>query len=124
MNWIVNFLKKPYLAILLTLFVATICFIPSDTVPETDLPFFDKTVHFLAFAALGFSWLGFIPSYWFVFICLSLFAYLVEIVQKLLPAGFNRSFDYYDILADVIGIVIGFGCYKIYLMIVDYLGWD
>jgi VanZ family protein len=104
-------LKKPYAAIFTTLVVAILCFMPSKELPE--LSGGDKMAHFLAFAALGFLWMKFNGLWLKNFIWLFFFAILIEIVQYLLPIEFHRSFDKYDILADTIGILIGFSIYII-----------
>lgn len=103
-------LKKPYTAIFTTLLVAILCFMPSKDIPNI---MDDKTAHFLSFAATGFLWMKF-NGFWLKnFVWLLIFAILIEIVQYLLPIEFHRSFDKYDILADTIGILIGFFIYII-----------
>ena len=100
------FYLKPHFTIFLTVVIAILCFIPSERIPDVSTD--DKTAHFLAFAALGFSWFMFLKNYVKVAIGLSFFAVFIEIVQYLLPVSFHRAFDLLDILADILGIFIGF----------------
>ncbi len=99
--------EKPYLAVLLTLVVAVLCFLPSDSLPPSELTFMDKIQHFLAFAALSFCWRATGQSFIAVLIGLLLYAIFIEIVQFNLPPSFKRSFDYFDIVADCVGALIG-----------------
>ena len=66
----------------------------------------DKLVHFIAFAALAFPLartgrFGLLP----VFIGASAFGGIIELVQP----SFNRSADFNDWVADVVGVVLGIG---------------
>jgi glycopeptide antibiotics resistance protein len=78
---------------------------PSKNIPDVSTD--DKTAHFLAFAALGFSWVMYFKNYLKVAVGLSIFAVFIEIVQYLLPESFHRGFDAWDIFADILGIAIG-----------------
>ncbi len=100
------FYLKPYFSIFLTVVIGILCFIPSENVPDVSTN--DKTAHFVAFAVLGFSWFMFLKNYLKVAIGLTFFAVFIEFVQYLLPVSFHRGFDLLDILADVLGIGIGF----------------
>ncbi len=99
------FYLKPYFSIFLTIVIGILCFIPSANIPDVSD---DKTAHFVAFAVLGFSWFMFLKNYIKVAIGLTFFAVFIEVVQYLLPISFHRAFDLLDILADVLGIGIGF----------------
>ena len=79
---------------------------PSENIPDVSAD--DKTAHFVSFAVLGFSWFMYLKNYAIVAIGLTFFAVFIEFVQYLLPVSFHRSFDLLDILADVLGIGIGF----------------
>ena len=100
------FYLKPYFSIFLTVVIGVLCFIPSENIPDVSTD--DKTAHFVAFAVLGFSWFMFLKNYLKVAIGLTFFAVFIEFVQYLLPVSFHRAFDLLDILADVLGIGIGF----------------
>jgi len=99
------FYLKPYFTIFLTVVIGILCFMPSNNIPDVSA---DKTAHFVSFALLAFSWLMFLKNYYKVAIGLTFFAVFIEFVQYLLPVAFHRSFDLLDILADVLGIGIGF----------------
>lgn len=100
------FYLKPYFSIFLTILVSVLCFMPSQNIPDVSTD--DKTAHFVAFAVLGFSWFMYMKNYVKVLIGLTFFAIFIEVVQYLLPESFHRGFDLLDILADVLGIFIGF----------------
>jgi VanZ family protein len=100
------FYLKPYFTIFLTVLVGFLCFMPSQNIPDVSTD--DKTAHFVAFAVLGFSWFMYMKNYVKVLIGLTFFAIFIEVVQYLLPESFHRGFDLLDILADVLGIFIGF----------------
>ncbi len=99
------FYLKPYFSIFLTVVIGILCFMPSENIPNVSD---DKTAHFVSFAVLGFSWFMFLKHYVKVAIGLTFFAVFIEFVQYLLPVSFHRAFDLLDILADVLGIGIGF----------------
>ena len=65
----------------------------------------DKSNHLLAFSVM--AWLGAraFPR-WIVYVLLGLFAYggLIEILQSLTP---TRSAEWLDLLADALGILVG-----------------
>jgi VanZ family protein len=71
----------------------------------------DKLVHFIAFAALAFPLartgrIGLLP----VFIGASAFGGVIELIQP----SFNRSADFNDWVADVVGVILGIGCGLLY----------
>ena len=71
----------------------------------------DKLVHFIAFAALAFPLartgrIGLLP----VFICASAFGGIIELIQP----SFNRSADFNDWVADIVGVALGIGCGLLY----------
>ena len=71
----------------------------------------DKLVHFVAFAALAFPLartgrFGLLP----VFIGASAFGGIIELIQP----SFNRSADFNDWVADVVGVIIGIGLGLLY----------
>lgn len=68
----------------------------------------DKWLHVLAFAALAlwFSGLYEARSFWRVAIGLVAFGAAIEVLQRVV--GY-RSADIFDLLADIVGIVIGLG---------------
>ena len=71
----------------------------------------DKLVHFIAFAALAFPLartgrFGLLS----VFIGASVYGGAIELIQP----SFNRSADFNDWIADIIGVVLGIGCALLY----------
>ncbi len=72
----------------------------------------DKVLHVSIFAMLGFSFIATFPrikfSYFFQIILL--YAFLTEILQE--EMGLGRSMETLDILADIIGCLIGYSIYK------------
>ncbi len=98
-------LKRPYLAIAYSLFVLGLCVMPSEELPgDVD----DKLAHFIAFAGVSFLWLWASENRILVIALSILFGVAVEFIQGALPVHFHRSFDWYDALADGIGVIIGF----------------
>ena len=71
----------------------------------------DKVVHLIAFAALAFPLartgrIGLIP----VFVGASAFGGAIELIQP----SFNRSADFNDWVADVVGVISGIGLGLLY----------
>lgn len=103
---LISFLEKNISAsLIITIFIGVLCFIPSKQIPDTGTD--DKTAHFLAFGTMAFLWLLYLKNYFKVFGGLLIYAIFIEIVQKNLPPDFHRGFEYADILADTLGIVLG-----------------
>ncbi len=73
----------------------------------------DKVLHISIFAMLGFSFIAAFPkikfSYFFQIILI--YAFLTEILQEEMHLG--RSMETLDIVADVIGCLLGYYTYKI-----------
>ena len=105
-----SFLSLPYWSILITLIVAYLCFTPSENLPTLVG---DKSAHFFSFAVISFFWLVRYPSL-SILAALIFFGAFIEFIQSILPEDFHRGFEYYDIFADAIGVIIGFGIYKVY----------
>lgn len=100
-----------FLAIGWTLLILVACLIPGRDVPDVSIPMIDKWVHFVIFAGFGFLWLCTRPGHsikrcLIVLFCSILLGYAVELLQG---SGITegRSFDYYDVVADGIGGLIG-----------------
>ena len=100
------------LAIAWLLIISVLFFLPGSALPKENpfgITFFDKCVHFGFFALLLFLWrFYFGPSLKYSYLLLLLaFCYGlgVEVVQHhFIP---NRSFDWGDVAADMIGAVTG-----------------
>ncbi len=94
-----------------TLVIVLLCFIPSNEVPEVNIPFLDKYAHFILFGGFAFLWLASfrifkkwqLPLLFFIALC---YGWLIEVLQGMLPL-LGRSKDPMDILADGVGGLMG-----------------
>lgn len=88
-------------------------FLPGSDLPQAswlDKIHFDKWVHVGLFAVLIFLWrsafdLDFDHYNWIILFSALMYGLLVEFIQKYWVP--NRSFDLFDVLADMTGAVIG-----------------
>ncbi|MCM2302926.1 MAG: VanZ family protein [Flavobacteriaceae bacterium] len=112
---IVNLLedKSLYIAILLTLLIAYLSFISlNKIIPKLEFGYFDKIAHLISYLSLSFSW--------FLALCLknesnlktiiivlsiTIYGIIIEIIQGNYTP--NREADFYDVLANTIGVLIG-----------------
>jgi len=101
-----NFLSNKYLATTVTVIIFILCTWPSEHLPLTQ-SLNDKTAHFIAFAGWAFCWQCAFGNYKRTIILGILYGILIEFWQGILPESFHRSFDWYDALADSIGVIIG-----------------
>jgi VanZ family protein len=99
-------LENKYLAYLITLIIFVLCTMPSKNLPQTTD---DKTAHFIAFAGWAFCWQFAFKNYAKTLILGIIYGILIEFWQAFLPLSFHRGFDWYDALADSIGVMIGLG---------------
>jgi VanZ family protein len=99
-----SWLLKPYLAIICTVSVAYLCFMPSVNIPDLTS---DKTAHFISFGTMAFLWMWYFRKAVWVWVSLFFFGYFIEFVQLNLPESFHRGFDHFDALADAVGAFIG-----------------
>lgn len=99
------------LAITWTVLIVIACLIPGSGMPKVNIAMADKWVHFIIFAGFSFLWLQTRPKagmtaglFWFLLSVL--LGYLVEVLQG---SGITkgRAFDWYDVLADAIGGLLG-----------------
>lgn len=76
-------------------------------------PGIDKILHLSIFAMLGFCFRGAFPRTSFrIFLYIMLiYAFLTEILQDAMQLG--RSAETFDILADTLGVLIGWYIFKI-----------
>jgi VanZ family protein len=98
-------------AILWTLLIFILCFVPARGVPDLDIPLIDKWVHFILFGMFSFLWLLSVTRYnhlhlLLVLISAIILGWLVEYLQGSL-SFLGRSQDNMDTLADGIGGLIG-----------------
>ncbi|XZF13006.1 VanZ family protein [Chitinophagaceae bacterium MMS25-I14] len=99
------------LAILWTLLIFILCFLPENDIPQVNVPLADKWVHFILFGVFSLLWLCARPSVrpsflLFIFFISVFTGWLVEELQGLL-AFLGRSKDIMDILADAVGGLLG-----------------
>lgn len=99
----IRFLENKYLAFVITLVIFVLCTMPSEQLPKGN----DKTAHFVAFAGCAFCWQFAFKNYAKTLILGIIYGILIEFWQGSLPTSFHRSFDWYDALADGIGVLIG-----------------
>ena len=105
---------RKYLDIPLTAFVAitqSVAMLWPLEAPPPAPEGSDKLVHFIAFAALAFPLartgrFGLLP----VLIGASAFGGAIELIQP----SFNRSADFNDWVADVVGVILGIGLGLLY----------
>ena len=101
----------PVLLILYWLFLTYMLLSPLKDLPQ-ELPLFegaDKVVHVAIFALLSFLYKATFPrqAFWLCFTLLLLYGIATELAQEYMHIG--RSGDPLDLLADAIGIVLGYG---------------
>lgn len=82
--------------------------LPIETTMDTRLVHGDKFLHAFTFAFLTVWFAGQYDrgSYWKIGTGLIGFGMLIEIVQHFVP---SRTSDWFDLTADVVGIIIGVG---------------
>jgi VanZ family protein len=112
-----NTKRARFFAILWTLLIFFLCFIPAREIPDVNIPLADKWVHFILFGIFSILWLLSIPNHAFkhlvlVFITSLILGWLVEEIQGLL-VSLGRNKDNRDILADAIGGFLGVLIYSI-----------
>ncbi|MEZ4875668.1 MAG: VanZ family protein [Flavobacteriaceae bacterium] len=96
-----------------TLFVTIIMLIPISGSSEIHIPYFDKMVHCGIYAVYVFLWLWYFwghnkenkKAYFLVPIALCIYGIVIEILQGRFVA--TRTEDFWDVIANSIGILIG-----------------
>lgn len=110
-NWLVknNFHKILFwcFALLITYLTLT----PLKDIKPIDFSYADKIVHFGVFLVLTYLFhLAYkIHTAW-IWILLALYGLSIEILQELLAMG--RTFDWYDWVFDLLGIIVGAFAYN------------
>ena len=114
--------NKPLLliAILYSCFISVLFFIPSQDLPNIHFSALDKIVHILIYFILVNLWMLYLyirngfqfNNKWGLIILLSVLLYgiIIEILQGLLTI--SRSADIFDVLANLIGSLIGIYFFK------------
>jgi VanZ family protein len=103
-SWLRN---NSFTAITWTILIFVACSWPGSNLPESPTVGFDKIVHVGIFAGLAVLWLLRYPDQSTLVVLTSIaYGILIEIYQNYMPI--NRSFDWWDILADSAGVLVGF----------------
>jgi VanZ family protein len=116
------FLKSNYKGIVLTLVVAFLCLYPFQSQKESTIPHFDKVIHVTLFLVLSYFWMrGLSAQNQFkkvqakavliTVIATITYGVLIEVLQEVMHLG--RSFDALDIVADSVGVMFGFGVFRV-----------
>lgn len=108
---------------MLALVIAVLSLLPSQEFPETDVPFADKWVHWVMYAALAavVIWEDreslIVSSHHMpaVVILCSMYGGLMEVLQATVTT--TRSGDWLDFYADALGVVISSLLFYIYRFI-------
>jgi VanZ family protein len=93
------------IGVIMVLVITVACLLPARELPGVGMS--DKTEHFLAFGAVAF-WFGSIvvrrDLHW-VALAVVGFGSLIEVAQGAM--GLGREADWFDVLADMLGVLIG-----------------
>lgn len=106
-----------WLAIGWTLLIFIACILPSHDLPDLSSGR-DKWTHLAAFGPIGFLWCWVGYKRVWVLLAGAGFGLLIEIYQGALTS--SRSFDWFDLLADTVGVAMGivaFGLLRPYLQL-------
>ncbi len=106
------------IAILLTIVIALLSLLSiSNYVPDLKVSWQDKAEHIIAYFTLASSWLLVHKHYKFVkqskiiiVVLILIYGIILEVLQGSLTT--YRTFEYYDMLANAIGVVTAFLFYK------------
>lgn len=103
-----SIVENRYLAWLCTLLIFIACVWPGKKMPEGPIIGFDKLVHVAMFITFAVFWLHIYPKRTLMIITIGfLYGFGLEICQQLMP--FDRTFDWWDVLADTVGLLMGYG---------------
>lgn len=97
---------------LVTLFILVTTLLPSNQLNESKFLKFDKIIHALVFGGwtylfglVRYSYTGRPTSYWSLDLLAGIgFGLGIELLQYFLPT--NRSAEFYDFLADLLGVLL------------------
>lgn len=91
-----------------TAFILVLCLMPSSELPEgPSLPGLDKIAHIGLFAGWSFLWTCYRPGHFKAIVLGGIVLGLgIEILQQQGP--FGRSFEWWDLAADTVGVVLGY----------------
>jgi VanZ family protein len=93
-------------ALLWTFLIVLACTWPGKSLPEAPVIGFDKVIHVGMFVGWAFLWMMLYPKkITLLFLIGIAFGILMEVFQHLLP--YERTFDWWDVLADGVGTIVG-----------------
>lgn len=99
------------LAFVWTLLIFYLCLEETPSVPKITFQYKDKVVHFIFYFVFVYFWTKSLKNKHFNYLLIILFlAVITGILIEFLQENFtqNRSFDWYDILANSIGAIASF----------------
>tara|TARA_R110002124_G_C8777847_1_gene500518 strand:+ start:421 stop:759 length:339 start_codon:yes stop_codon:yes gene_type:complete len=101
-------------AVIWTILILIACTWPGKDIPDAPVTGFDKIVHFGLLFVWAILWATYKKSN-LIWVCILGISYGIglEFYQQLLP--FDRTFDWYDALADAVGVIVGLVFYKLIL---------
>ena len=101
------FAKNSWIAIIWTLIILAVCTWPGQDIPDPPFPNFDKLVHGGMFVVWAVLWLLPYPNKRKRIIVLGMaYGLGIEFYQQILP--FDRTFDWWDAVADSVGVLLGY----------------
>ena len=111
-------MKLPTFIVSVLIMIAVL--IPGSKIPDVNVIGVDKLVHICMFAAWAVALRYDFPNIrpWLVFVLGMAFSFLTEVVQ-LFAEG--RTFDFYDMLFDALGIFIGLALSRAVIKLVNRL---
>ncbi|WP_439555962.1 VanZ family protein, partial [Dyadobacter sp.] len=99
--------KRPWIAWFWTLLILVACTWPGKDLPSAPTVGFDKIVHAGLFIVWITLWLLVYPEKARFFVILGMaYGLGLEFYQQLLP--FDRTFDWWDAVADAAGVLMGY----------------
>ena len=109
------------IAISYTLLITAALLNPITGAPKIEIPFADKIVHLIINAGLFVVWASYVFSgktkttktytLPLLFLCTLLYGILIEVVQgSFIP---TRGADFFDVVANVCGLILGFFAVKL-----------
>lgn len=94
------------LTIIVSVLILIAVLIPGSNIPDVGMVGLDKLVHVCMFTVWAVAFRFDFPGIrtWVVFLCGVAFSLLTEVVQLFVE---GRSFDFFDMIFDGLGLVIG-----------------
>jgi VanZ family protein len=97
-----------YATVVVSVLIIIAVLIPGPNLPDVSIGGFDKLIHILMFGAWAlavcFDYRSRALKFWIVFLAGIIFSLLTEVLQLMIE---GRSFDVYDMVADGVGLLIG-----------------